>query len=145
MSTKETIGQRGKKAEKEVDVLLKKWNGRASFSHYRMPDARAAMGRLSASPGDFIYFTCTCAGFIEIKSTEHSYRIAKDKISQLPTLKKFEMAGARSVILIHHSTENVWRAVTPDMLIEGSPSWDLSKHQTYSTAEAALISTGYFL
>lgn len=142
--TKESIGQRGKKAEKEVDALLKKWNGKANFTFFRMPDARAAMGRLGASPGDFLYFSGGHAGFIEVKSTEHAFRLARAKVSQIPTLKKFALAGARSFILVHHSTQNVWRILFPGGLSDEVPLWDLSNVDTYPSAEDALVSTGYF-
>lgn len=138
------IGQRGKKAEKIVETLLKKLNCGAGFSFFRMPDTRSARNFLAASPADFIYFSTAMSGFLEVKSTTHSYRIAKDKISQLAVLKKFEMAGARSLILIHHSTEDVWRVVTPGALESDVPSWDLREVTTHPSAEAALRSTGAF-
>lgn len=142
--TKSAVGQRGKSAEKAVEAVLKKFNERAGFAYHRFPDARSARGALTAQPGDFLYFAHPYAGVIEVKETQHSFRIAKDKVSQLPTLKKFEMAGARSVIVIHHSTDNLWRVVTPSELTEGVPSWNLLHLPTYPTAEAALLSTGYF-
>ena len=140
----EKIGQRGKSAEKIVEGVLKSWNTSASFAYFRLADARAARNFLAAQPGDFAYFSGTFAGIIEVKSSQHSYRIAKDKISQLPVLQKLAYAGAKSVILIHHTTENVWRAVHPLDLTIGLPSWDLSHLPTYTSAEAALKSTGWF-
>lgn len=63
---KESIGQRGKTAEKAVELVLKKWNSKTSFAFHRLPDARAAhMGRLGASPADFLYFHDRFGGFIE--------------------------------------------------------------------------------
>jgi len=142
--TVSAVGQRGKKAEKIVETLLKNLNGGVGFSFFRMPDTRSARNYLAASPADFVYFSKASSGFLEVKSTTHTYRIAKDKISQLAVLKKFEMAGARSLILIHHSTEDVWRVTTPSALASDVPSWDLRDSPTYPTAEAALLSMGYF-
>lgn len=137
-------GQRGKAAEKIVEGVLKDWNTSASFAYFRLADSRAARNYLAAQPGDFAYYSGEVAGIIEVKSSQHSYRIAKDKISQLPVLHKLSYAGAKSVILIQHTTENVWRAVLPTDLTIGQPSWDLSPFPTYASAEAALKSTGWF-
>lgn len=144
MTAKESVGQRGKQAEREVEAVLKRWNNQADFSHYRFPDARAAMGRLSAAPGDFLYFKGGSAGVIEVKSTQHATRIAKDKVSQLPTLHKFAYAGAKSVLLVNHSEAGTWRAVKPELLEIGPASWDLSGFQAFNNPEDALKSTGYF-
>ena len=141
---KEKIGQRGKTAEKMVEAVFKKWNNQASFAFWCLPDSRTARSFIAAQPGDYGFFSGKYGSIAEVKSTLHPNRIAKDKISQLPTLKKLEMAGAHSVIVIHHSALDVWRVVTPDDLEMGVPSWDLSGFPTYPTAEDALLSTGYF-
>lgn len=140
----EAKGQRGKAAEKIVEIVLKKLNTRSNFAYHRLADTRSARNFLAANPGDFVYTSNGRMGFIEVKSTEHPFRVAKDKISQLPTLHKFDMAGASNMILIHHSKENVWRLVQPASLEAGPPSWDLRSVPTWPTAEAALLSTGYF-
>ena len=144
MITKEKIGQRGKAAERLVEATLKKFNSWANFAYFRMPDARAAMGRLKASPGDFLYFCGDLSGFIEVKSTTHAYRLTRAAVSQLPTLQKFSMAGAANLILVYHIEQNVWRVLYPTDLESDTPSWDLKDVPTYPTAEDALISTGYF-
>ena len=141
---KELVGQRGKDAEKIVGDILKRWNNRASFAFWRLPDSRSARSFVTAQPGDYAYFCGDYGGIIEVKSSLAPSRIAKDKISQLPTLHKLELAGARCIILIHHSVADVWRAVKPSQLEMGPPSWDLSEVPTYATAEAALQATGYF-
>lgn len=144
MATKEKIGQRGKTAEKLVDAVLKKWNGQSNFAFWRAPDARAAMGRLGASPADFVYFSGKHAGFLEIKSTTHNTRLTRAAVSQLPTLQKFSHAGASNLILVYHSELSVWRILFPANLLMDVPSWDLTSIPTYPTAEDALLSTGYF-
>ena len=144
MITKEKTGQRGKNAEKIVMDIFKRWNNKASFAFWRLPDSRAARSFIAAQPGDFGFFSGPYGGIVEVKSSLSPARIAKDKISQLPTLKKLEMAGAHSVILIHHSALDVWRVVKPNDLESGVPSWNLADFPTYPTAEDALLSTGYF-
>ena len=135
---------RGKAAEKAVEKVLKEWNQYAIFAYWRLPDARSARSFLTAQPGDFGWFCDGRGGILEVKSTQHAYRIAKDKISQLATLKKLDLAGAENLILIHHTTENVWRMVRPGNLDSDLPSWDLREVPTFKTPEAALKSTGWF-
>ena len=139
-----SISNTGKKAEKLVEAVLKKWNNRAGFAYFRLPDSRAARNFLTAQPGDFAYYCGPRAGILEVKSTQHSYRLAKDKVSQLPTLKKLSAAGAANLVLVQHTTENVWRVLYPGGLDASVPSWDLRNVETYPDAESALFSTGYF-
>lgn len=139
-----SISNTGKKAEKLVEAVLKKWNNRAGFAYFRLPDSRAARNFLTAQPGDFAYYCGPRAGILEVKSTQHSYRLAKDKVSQLPTLKKLSAAGASNLVLVQHTTENVWRILYPGGLDASVPSWDLRNVETYPDAESALFSTGYF-
>ena len=142
---KEKIGQRGKQAEKIVETVLKKWNSRVTFAYWRLPDSRSARSFLVAQPGDYCFFSGAYSGILEVKSSLHPSRIAKDKISQLPTLQKLELAGAHSVILIHHSEIDKWRVLYPSELAMNVPSWDLTDVPTFDSAEDALISTGYFV
>ena len=139
-----SISNTGKKAEKLVETVLKKWNNRSGFAYFRLPDSRSARNFLTAQPGDFAYYCGPCAGILEVKSTQHPYRLAKDKISQLPTLKKLSAAGAANLVLVQHTTENVWRVLYPGGLDASVPSWDLRKVETYPDAESALLSTRYF-
>lgn len=132
---------RGKAAEKAVFKVLDQWNAQyASFAWHRLPDARSARNFLKAQPADAIYFEGDCGGFIEVKETEHPYRLPRDKLSQLPTLKKFAMAGARSVVIVFHSELNKWRIAKVDYFEDGRPSWDLTQLPLHDTAEQAMNS-----
>jgi hypothetical protein len=141
---KETVGSRGKTAEKLVLDALKALNTRESMTFFRLADARAAAGPLAKQPGDFVYFSKGVGGIIEVKSTQHAYRLTKNSVSQLPMLKKLTLAGARSIILILHKGEKVWRVVQEEHLAIEQPSWDLRSYKTFSSAEDALLSTGIF-
>ena len=75
-----------------------------------------------------------------------TYSIEEDVYKrQLPILHKWELAGSDDVILVHHYFFGEWRAIDPRLLKTDVPSHDLSEFQTYSTAEEALKSMGYFL
>lgn len=141
---KDERGQRGKSAEKAVEDIFKRWNEQLGFAWHRFPDARAAMGRLSAQPADYLYFSRGGGGFLEVKESKHDYRIAKDKIGQLAVLKKFLHAGADAWILVHHTTIDRWRIVSAYELSLGQPSWVLTDFPTFASAEEALLSTECF-
>lgn len=134
-----TLANRGKFAEKEVHDYLKDLSARkAKFDFERLPDARAAMGRFKSMIGDFEFFLPGAHGVIEVKETKHLYRIAKDKLEQLPRLQKRAMCGGTCVVLVYHSTSKVWRALLATDLKIGPASWDLSLYQAYPSAAEAL-------
>jgi hypothetical protein len=136
---------RGKSEEKSVKDFLEAYDkAHAKFDFLRLPDARAAGGRMASMPGDFEYFMPLVHGLIEVKAVDHEYRIAKDKVAQLPRLAKRELAGGSCFILIHHTPNNTWRILRPGQLEFGVPSWDLRDYPTFDTAESALLSTGVF-
>jgi len=134
-----TTANRGKWAENEAHRFLKELSARwAGFDFERMPDARAAMGRFKAMIGDFEFFLPGTHGVIEVKETKHDYRIAKDKLEQLPRLHKRAMCGGTCIVLVYHSTTKLWRSFLAIDLEIGKPSWDLSGYEQFESAKAAL-------
>lgn len=152
MQTKKQIADRGKGAEAEVEKCLKRMNElHYSFAYDRQPDARAAGGRLKAALCDFLWwwqyvnasgFHSNVSGLLEVKETKHDYRLTKDKLDQLPRMKKVRNAGGKCVVLIHHSTLGKWRITPLEFFIstEVPPSWDLSSLRLYDTPREALNS-----
>ena len=137
-------GQRGKPTEKLVEDVLKKFNSSANFAYFRLPDSRSARSFIKANPADFLYRCGEYAGFIEVKATEHAFRLPSSKVSQIQTLHKFSLAGSYDLVVVHHTVENVWRRMWVGDLPLGVPSWDLREFDTYETAEEALKSIGWF-
>ena len=134
-------GSRGKFAEKEVEKVLEQYNRtHLNFAYHRLPDARSARNFLKAQPADFMYWWDGVGGFIAVKGTKHSSRLAKVKISRRPTLKKFAMAGARSCVIVFLSTLQKWRIAALSFFVDEVPSWDLSPLPTFDSAEEALKS-----
>jgi penicillin-binding protein-related factor A (putative recombinase) len=144
MMKKESIGQRGKTAEKATQDHLEKLNNKyLDFAYSRLPDARAAGGRLKAAICDFMIWSGGRCVPLEVKSTEHNFRLAKDKLAQLPNLKKVERAGADPFVLVLHTTTGLWR-IAPIRFFEfGHPSWDLTSFPTFASAGDALNSVGF--
>lgn len=149
--TKKEIADRGKWAEKEAQKHLEALNTRyMDFAFERLPDARAAGGRLKASLCDFLWWWkahgMSNTGLLEVKETKHDYRLAKDKLEQLPRMRKVRNAGGLGLVLVHHSTIGKWR-IAPLEFFDGEipPSWDLSPLPTFDIATEALNSRAGFL
>jgi len=136
---KPKTADRGKSEEKEVHGVLERLSAaRADFDYLRLPDAKSAMGRVKAMPADFEFFSPRGHGLIEVKSTEHDYRLSRDKVTQLPMMRKRILAGGRCVVLVYHSMVKKWRRINVGVLDPTAPSWDLSTFTTYDSAEAAM-------
>lgn len=138
-----TLANRGKWAEARTqEYLTQLSNARAEFDFERLPDARAAMGRFKAQIADFAFFMPGLHGVIEVKETKHSFRLAKDKLEQLPRMHKRALAGGLCIVLVYFSGPRKWRAIRAVELEVGLPSWDLSTYQTFDTAAEALRQWG---
>ena len=143
------FADRGKWAEKEADKVLKDQSERfADFAYERLPDARAAQGAFKAMAADFDlgfgHVGVQC--FLEVKETKHEYRLSKDKLAQLPRLRKWYLTGKRFLVLVYHSEIDKWRIAPSEFFgWQGVPaSWDLQPLELFDTAGAALFSTGWF-
>ena len=140
-----STSNRGKEEEAEVRKFLEALGKRrADFDFLRLPDARAAGGRMAAMPADFEFFMPFVHGLIEVKAVDHPFRIAKDKVSQLASMKKRELAGGRCFLLVHHTPTDVWRVIKAADMAFGVPSWDFSTYPNFDSASSALLSTGVF-
>ena len=141
-----TLGQRGKVAEKAVEKVLTACNNRVlEFAWHRLPDTRSARSFLQAQPADYYLAVRGRAYHLEVKETEHAYRIGRDRISQVPVLRKFAVAGMPFAVVVFHSTLRKWRCI-PGAFFEGEipPSWDLSQFPLLDSADEALLATGWF-
>lgn len=145
---KANLGDRGKKAEAEVAKAFKKWaDAEQHREANRLLDARAAGRVVKSAPADFEFFqgptrarTGSCHGLIEVKETRHEFRLAVDKVKQLPRLVHRSRCGGLCGVLVYHSTRKLWRAIHAESLhaMREGASWDLSGWPTYTTAQAAL-------
>ena len=94
------FANRGEFAEKKVKEHLELWHVVTDRREYaRLVDTKAAGRIIKAADADFAYYchdlgTLAVHGLIEVKETEHLYRLARDKVSQLPRLRKREKCGA---------------------------------------------------
>lgn len=104
----------GKWAEKEAQDWLESCSQQdAGFAWHRFPDARAAMGRLSAQPSDFLVSVAAPRGsnrtvYLEAKETAQERRLPKAKIGQYGMLRKFFWTNAEVVVLVYMSAHKKW-------------------------------------
>ena len=128
----------GKATEKLVEDVFDELNKSMGFAYHRLPDAKAARGALAAQPADYIYFFRGVGGFIEAKALKHVFRLPRDRVTQLPVLHKFDFAGSRNFVIVHHYMTGVWRVVATTELEAGVPSWDLRGLTEYRSANEAV-------
>lgn len=140
------FANRGVYAEKKVKEYLEGWQERSPYREFnRMTDSKAAGRIIKAAAADFDYFCVTKEmarfhGLIEVKETEHDYRLARDKVPQLPRLRKRQKCGGRSYVVVYHSKLCMWRVATVPYLAETGDkgSWNLINMPTYPTCGHAL-------
>jgi len=140
---KSKFADRGKVAEDAVKTYLAWWQLQSPYREAnRLTDTKAAGRIIKAAAADFEYF---CGdpirhGLIEVKETEHEYRLARYKVSQLARLRKREKCGGHSYVLVYHSTINCWRAATTEYLATTGDkgSWNLSDLPLFAILEHAL-------
>lgn len=106
------ISNTGKQAEAAVQTALKSVS-LPCFDWQRMYDATSARGAFMAQVGDFEVFLPDRHGVIEVKSTQHEYRLSKSAFSdgQRAKLARRMAAGGRIGVLVLHHTSGVWRFV----------------------------------
>lgn len=143
-----TFKDRGKDAENAVQKFLKEWAEQCTTREFnRLPDTKAAGRIMKAAAADFEFFYLAemddpvrFHGLLEVKETEHEYRLARDKISQLPRLRKRANCGGVCLAIVHHSTLKKWRVISARDLAETGDkgSWNLTGLPLYDTPGAAL-------
>ena len=134
------FANRGAKAEEYVAKALKAWSDQPGREANRLTDSKAAGRIIKAAAADFEFFCEAGHGLIEVKETEHEYRLARDKVPQLPRLRKRANCGGVCLVVVRHSTLNVWRVLDAQvMAVTGDKgSWNLSNIPTFRTLEEAL-------
>lgn len=124
-----SAAKRGKVAEGKVRDYLKALEALSvHFTFNRIGDAGAAGGAFAAQAGDFQAFGWGKNWLIEVKETQHAYRIPHGNFGpeQVAKMRKRELAGSVPVVLIYHRNEKLWRCPHLELFLyrEGG-SWDL--------------------
>jgi hypothetical protein len=149
------FANRGSGSEKKVKEFLEAWQEADTHREFsRLTDAKAAGRIIKAAAADFEYF---CAlpkvnswgrddgeevvhGLIEVKETEHEYRLGRDRLTQLARLRKRNKCGGTCYVVVYHSTLKAWRVLRVGWLTNNGDkgSWDLRCIPTYSTCQLAM-------
>ena len=91
----------------------------------RLPDAHG--GSKTAKPSDFVFLRQGKLYVIECKSTLHEYRLPHGNVDagQIGRMRRWELAGASSWVLVYHETLDCWRLRHVDYFLERvGGSWD---------------------
>lgn len=140
------FSNRGVKAESAMAKFLSVWSGETTYREVnRLVDSKAAGRVIKAAAADFEYFEArwpsdTRHGLIEVKSTEHDYRLARDKLPQLARLRKRTKCGGKCLVAVYHSTLDIWRVVDVEWLLSNGDkgSWNLSDVKWYGALDDAM-------
>jgi hypothetical protein len=141
---KKSLGQRGKKPEDKIQEVLADLGKQADFDWERIYDARSAGGKFPTRAADFAFYWPGTHGLIEVKEVKHDYRVPAGNFNsaQVGRMYKRQLAGGLNVILVYHSSTDLWRCLSLDyvrqVLDSGAASFDLRKERQYTCAEEAL-------
>lgn len=148
LKTHNSRSNRGAKAEKLTQDFLRKWQEATPHREAnRLTDTKAAGRVIKSSAADFEFFCWEDRphhGLIEVKQTEHEYRLAKNKVTQLGRLRKRHKCGGLVFVLVFHSTLNQWRCLSAFELFDENnfqASWDMRHLPLYATPGEALNQT----
>lgn len=146
------FADRGKKSEDAVAKALTAWHQHPTREFNRMVDAKAAGRIIKAAAADFEFFcvdedNSRHFGLIEVKETEHEYRLSRDKVPQLARMRKRTNCGGLCVVLVHHSTLGLWRALDVRWLAANGDkgSWNVGDAQAFAAPYEALTDFAYMV
>lgn len=154
------FADRGGVAEKAVQNFLTEWAQQPYREFSRLVDSKAAGRTIKAAAADFEFYhlrhgdkdwgadgrsystpTHPYYGLIEVKETQHDFRLEKKRVTQLARLRKRSNCGGTCLVLVFHSAIGKWRCIdVPYMTASGTltGSWDLRDRPAYSSAGNAL-------
>jgi hypothetical protein len=151
---KSKFADRGKEAENAASKYLSLWaKDRSNREFNRLLDSKAAGRIVKASKADFEFFysptngSFSFFGLLEVKETEHEYRLARSKVSQMPSLIKRMKCGGTCHVLVHHSTIKKWRCINAAWLRDNGDkgSWNIGQFPAFDTPGEALRQTNLLL
>jgi hypothetical protein len=146
---KSKFADRGKEAENAANKYLSLWGGgHANREFNRLVDTKAAGRIIKASKADFDFFyfptnsVFSFHGLLEVKETEHEYRLARSKVSQMPSLIKRMKCGGTCLVLVHHSTIDKWRCIDARWMRDNGDkgSWNIGDFPMFDGVGEALRS-----
>ena len=103
----------GKQTEKKVTEFLKTLMEQPEWWFHRFPDAAVCRGRIPKQPADYLVMKNGVSFLMEVKECEKMTSLPKSRLTQLPKMKRFAMAGGRGIFLVSHPKHDwQWRYFT---------------------------------
>lgn len=114
------FANRGKRTESEIEGWLdQRSDADIGFAWHPYPDARSARGALAKQPADYLVARKGHGvAHLEAKETTATRSLAKSKIGQYGMLKKFDLAGMRTVVVVYASALDRWTYLTASDLFD---------------------------
>ncbi len=141
------FADRGAVAEKAVQKFLTEWGQHPNRDWARLIDSKAAGRTIKAAAADFeAYFLLNGqpqACLIEVKETQHDYRLDYDRITQMARLRKRANAGVICLVVVLHSGTSQWRCLHLDWLLANQKdkgSWDFRNVAYFASPREAFYS-----
>lgn len=122
-----TTANRGKQAETLLKNHFTKLAKQADTVFFRLPDAHS--GSFTPTLADFLLLNKGQLYLIECKQVNHATRLPHGNLkdSQIAKMRLWQIAGAKSLVLIYHTPLDAWRGLPLDyFLTKTGGSWDLS-------------------
>lgn len=144
MIARKKKGQQGKSSESPVAAYLDNLNNAfARFDWQRGYDARSAGGKFQRVAGDYAFFAPYVHGVIEVKEVEHDFRLPFKNFEHSAVAKcmKRRLAGGLAIVLVHHTTTDLWRMLPISYFSHrdlSNGSWDLSDWTQYGSVKEML-------
>jgi hypothetical protein len=132
---------KGAGAEKATQEFLEGWaEGHQDREVHRLVDSKQAGRIIKAAVADFDFYGSGRFGLIEVKETEHPHRIDRSRVTQLAAMRKRAQCGGVCILLVYHSTIQLWRAIPVAWLAKHGDkgSWNLSEFPLHPTVGEAL-------
>jgi len=121
----------GKIAENKVRAYLKKLATHPDHWWHRFPDAGVCRGRLPKQPADFMAMYRGRMTLLEVKEVASADKVPVSRLTQLPKMRRFIMAGGSALFIFWHYNHRHWRVVDVRTIPEDiGASLDLTPWET---------------
>lgn len=121
-----TSANRGKQAESLLKNHFAKLAKQTDTAFLRLPDAHA--GSFTSTLADFLLLNKGQLYLIECKQVNHATRLPHGNLKdpQIAKMRLWQLAGAKSLVLIYHTPLDAWRGLPIDHFMSRTGgSWDL--------------------
>lgn len=139
------FADRGAVAEKAVQKFLTDWGQHPNRDWARLIDSKAAGRTIKAAAADFELYAKlegkNYACLVEVKETQHDYRLSYDRITQMARLRKRANAGVICLVVVLHSGTGQWRCLTLAWLLANQKdqgSWDFRQVASFNSVQEAM-------